>query len=134
MWEFSLQGTEVRVTRVAVADRVTVVPPPWDPNNSPVGISIDSATGTVGGRQLTVTFTGAPGTGDQACGADYTAEAVESSSAVVVIVIEHSNGLPVPCSAVGTRRTAEAQLSAPLGGRAVLEAQEGRPVPVLLTP
>ncbi len=134
VWEFSLQGTEVRVTRVAVADRVTVVPPPWDPNNSPVGISIDSATGTVGGRQLTVTFTGAPGTGDQACGADYTAEAVELSTAVVVIVIEHSNGLPVACSAVGARRTAEAQLSAPLGGRAVLEVQEGRPVPVLLTP
>ncbi|HEY1169344.1 MAG TPA: hypothetical protein VGE81_10275, partial [Candidatus Limnocylindrales bacterium] len=44
VWEFTLQGTAVMVTQVAIADRVTVVPPPWDPNDPPVGISIDSAT------------------------------------------------------------------------------------------
>jgi hypothetical protein len=78
VWEFTVQGTAVRVTRVAIAARITVVPPPWDPGDPPVGISIESATGTVGGRQLTVTFVGAPAPGDQGCGADYTAEAVES--------------------------------------------------------
>ena len=133
VWEFTVRGTAVRVTRVAIADRVTVVPPPWDSSDPPVGISIDSATGTVGGRQLTVVFTGAPGPGSQGCGADYTAEAVESPSAVVVIVTEHANGLPVPCTAVGARRTAEIELSAPLGERTVLEVREGLPVAVLLT-
>jgi hypothetical protein len=133
VWEFTLQGTAVRVTRVAIADRVTVVPPPWDPNDPPVGITIDSATGTVGGRQLTVGFVGAPGPGDQPCGADYSAQAVESPTAIVVIVTEHANGLPVPCTDVGARRTAVVELSAPLGERTVLEVREGLPVAVLLT-
>ncbi len=133
VWEFTLQGTAVMVTQVAIADRVTVVPPPWDPNDPPVGISIDSATAAAGGRQLTVSFTGAPGPGDRPCGADYTAEAVESQTAVVVIVTEHTNGLPVPCSAVGAIRTAAVELSAPLGERTVLEVREGLPVVALLT-
>ncbi|HEX7611445.1 MAG TPA: hypothetical protein VF371_01635 [Candidatus Limnocylindrales bacterium] len=135
VWEFTLQGTTVRVTRIAIADRVSVVPPPWDPNNAPVGISIDSATGTVGGQHLTVGFTGAPGAGDQGCGADYTAEAVESPTAVVVIVTEHrhSSFFGESCTAVGAFRTAEVALSAPLGERAVLEVKEGRPVVVTLT-
>ena len=135
IWEFTLKGTAVRVTRVAIADRVAVVPPPWDPNNAPVGISIDSATGTVGGQHLTVGFTGAPGAGDQGCGADYTAEAVESPTAVVVIVTEHrhSSFFGESCTAVGAFRTAEVALSAPLGDRAVLEVQQGRAVAVLPT-
>jgi len=135
VWEFTLQGTAVRVTRVAIADRVSVVPPPWDPNNAPVGISIDSATGTVGGQHLTVGFTGAPGAGDQGCGADYTAEAVESPTAVAVIVTEHrhSSFFGESCTAVGAFRTAEVALSAPLGDRTVLEVQQGRAVAVLLT-
>jgi hypothetical protein len=132
VWEFTLQGTAVKVTRPAVAAGVTVTPPPWDPNNAPVGISIESATGTVGGRQLTVTFTGAPEPGDQGCGADYTAEAVESPTAVVVIVTEHRHGLFEACTAVGATRTATVELAAPLGERAVLEVKEGLPVPVVL--
>ncbi len=54
-------------------------------------------------------------------------------TAVVVIVTEHTNGLPVPCSAVGAIRTAEVELSAPLGERTVLEVREGLPVMALLT-
>lgn len=36
-WEFSLQGTAVLVTRVAISAgaNVRVSPPPWDPNDSP---------------------------------------------------------------------------------------------------
>jgi hypothetical protein len=132
-WEFTVQDTAVRVTRVAIADRVTVVPPPWDSSDPPAGISIESATGTVAGRQLTVAFTGAPDTGDKPCGADYTAEAVESPTAAVVIVTEHPHGFGESCTAVGARRTAEAELSSPLGERAVLEVREGRAVAVLLT-
>lgn len=134
VWEFTVQGTAVQVTRLAIAAPVTVVPPPWDADDAPVGISIESASGTVGGRQLTVNFTGAPAPGDQACGADYTAEAVESPTAVVVIVTPHPHGLGEACTAVGAPRTAAVELAAPLGERAVLEVKEGLPVPVLLTP
>jgi hypothetical protein len=133
VWEFTVRGTAVRVTRVAIADRIAVVPPPWNASDSPVGISIESATGSVGGRQLTVTFIGAPAAGDQACGADYSAEAVESPTAVVVIVTPHPHGLVEACSAVGAARSAVVELAAPLGERAVLEVKEGLPVPVLLT-
>ncbi len=131
VWEFSLEGTAVKVTRLATAGYVQVKPPPWDPNNAPVGLSIMSAVGRASGRELTVTFTGSPDGADKPCGADYTAEAVESDLAIVVIVIEHANGLPVPCSAVGAMRTATAQLASPLGKRAVLEVQQGLPVEVL---
>jgi hypothetical protein len=134
VWEFAVLGTAVKVIRVAVAAGVTVTPPPWDPDHAPVGISIESAAGTAGGRQLTVSFTGAPAPGDQGCGADYIAEAVESSTAVVVIVTEHRHGLFEACTSVGAARTAVVDLAAPLGERAVLEVKEGLPVPVRPTP
>jgi hypothetical protein len=136
VWEFTLQGTAVRVTRVAIAARVAVVLPTWNPYDAPVGLSIESATGSVGGRQLTVSFTGAQASADQACGADYSAEAVESSTAVVVIVTEHrhNGGVGEFCTDEGYRRSAEVELPAPLGDRAVLEVKEGRPVPVALAP
>ena len=138
-WEFSLQGTAVHVTRVAVSpsSNINVSPPPWDPNDPPVGLSIDAASGTVAGRQLTVTFVGSPYPGTEPCGADYTAEAVESPTAVVVIVIEHRNmtdGTNVICDAVGHGRTATVRLASPLGDRAVLEVMQGLPVPVTLAP
>ena len=136
-WEFVLAGTRVVVTQIAVAvpDRITVTPPPWDTNDTPVGVSVESATGAVGGRQMTVAFTGAQTGADKPCGADYATEAVESSTAVVVIVVEHMNW-PVggACDDVGYRREATVELAAPLGDRTVLEVKEGHPVPVTLTP
>jgi hypothetical protein len=135
VWEFTVAGTAVKVTRVAIADAITVVPPAWDANNAPVGISIDSASGSVGGRMLTVNFVGAPSPGDQPCGEDYTADAVESDLAVVVIVIPHAHAMfGGGCSAVGAARTAVVTLAAPLRERAVLEVQQGLPVPVELGP
>jgi hypothetical protein len=135
-WEFTLEGTKVLVTRIAVApdQAIVVAPPPWDPNNAPSGLSVESATGTVGAKQLIVAFTGAPDAGDKSCGADYSAEAVESGTAVVVIVIPHENGFLGACSAVGARRTATVALAEPLGDRAVLEVRQGLPISVLLTP
>lgn len=133
-WLFSLQGTAVRLARVAVAASITVTPPAWDSNDPPIGIAINSATGSVSGRQLTVSFVGAPAPADQGCGANYTAEAVESSDALVVIVIEHSSLSFGACTAVGAVRTATVELAAPLGNRAVLEVQQGLPVAVSLTP
>jgi hypothetical protein len=134
LWLFSLQGTAVQLGRVAVAENVSVTPPAWDPYNGPVGLAIYAASGSVTGRELTVSFTGAPGPASQGCGADYTAEAVESSLAVVVIVIEHANLTIGACTAEGAPRTATAELAAPLGNRAVLEVQQGLPVAVSLTP
>lgn len=133
VWEFTLEGTAVKVTRVALANPVTLVPPPWDPNNPPGGLRIDSAGATVDGLELTVQFVGAPLAGDQPCGEDYTAEAVESDLAVAVVVTRHPHMTVGGCRAVGAPRSAVATLAAPLGNRAVLEIQEGLPVPVHIT-
>ncbi|HEV2005621.1 MAG TPA: hypothetical protein VGQ85_03330 [Candidatus Limnocylindrales bacterium] len=133
-----MQGTNVLVTRVAVANRVTVVPPPWDAYHPPVGLRVDSASVAAGDRALTVFFAGAPDPATQPCGADYSAEGVESATAVVVIIYEHPYPGPYPsnwgCRLVGRERSATIELAAPLGSRAVLEVTEGLPVPVVPTP
>jgi hypothetical protein len=102
-WEYSLKGTAVRATRVAVAGSAIVraTPPSWDPDNPPGGLAIESATTTTLGTRLTVTFTGSPGPASRPCGADYRAEAVESANAVVVIVIEHRHAADEDCPAIG---------------------------------
>lgn len=133
IWEFTVQGTAVKVTRVAIANPVVVAP---DEGGWGLGLAIDSASGTVDGSELTVAFVGAPNPGNMACGEDYTAEAVESDLAVVVIVTRHPRVVPLgeACTAVGARRTATAILAAPLGDRVVLDLQQGTPVPIVLTP
>jgi uncharacterized protein YceK len=135
LWELTLRGTAVTLTRVALADAVTVVPPTPNPADLPIGLAIGSASGAMSGQELTVTFGGVPDPGDKPCGADYTAEAVESPLAVVVIVAEHLHAtLFSGCSSVGAVRTAVATLAAPLGDRAVLDVVDGLPVPVTLVP
>src|SRR5947207_2331884 len=131
VWTFTLAGTSVVITRVAVQRSVTVEPPPWDPTNPPVGISIDRAQISSDDMSLTVSFVGAPDPGSKPCGEDYTAEAVESDSAVVGIVHVHRNPTPGGCSLVGFERFATARLAAPLAGRAVLEVGQGLPVVVV---
>ena len=126
-----MQGTVVKVTRVAIANPVVVSP---DEIGSQLGLAIDSASASVSGTELTVAFVGAPDPGDKPCGEDYTAEAVESDLAVVVIVTRHPHLTFGACSAVGARRTATASLAAPLGDRVVLDLQHGTPVPVVLAP
>jgi hypothetical protein len=132
IWEFTVEGTNVKITRIAVANRISVVPPPWDPNNRPEGIDIRSARGSADMSRLTVSFIGSPGHREQPCGADYAAEAVESNLAVVVIVTEHRNPSIGACTAIGADRTAVVDLAAPLGDRAVLDVQRGLPVPLLV--
>jgi hypothetical protein len=129
-WVFSIAGSNVRVTRVAVDRSVTVVPPPWNANDPPVGISIESASGTAESKKLTVSFVGAPKDRSEQCGADYTAEAVESELAVVVLIKERRNDANVACALVGALRTAEVRLASKLGERTVLEVKQGLPVPV----
>jgi hypothetical protein len=88
---------------------------PW------VGPPVQSATVDASGMTITVTVVGAPDAGDKPCGADYTAEAVESDTGVVVIVYEHRNTLPAMCSAVGAFRTAQVTLAKPLGNRTLID-------------
>jgi hypothetical protein len=137
LWAYSLAGTSVRLTRPAVAEPpVRITPPPWDSANPPAGLRIDSAVISADGLTLTANFTGAGTTAAEGpCGADYTGEAVESDHAVVVIIHE----LPAPrplsdsnfgCADIGYRRSTTVELAKPLGDRAVLEDQEGLPVPV----
>jgi hypothetical protein len=112
---------------------VTVTPPSWNPYHAPGGIPVESATTTVGSKQLTVAFIGAPGPATQPCGADYTGEAVESDNAVVVIVIVHPHAAGESCTDLGARRSTTVHLARPLGERAVLEVQQGLPVPVTIS-
>jgi hypothetical protein len=129
-WEFSLKNTDVKLDQVAVADQF-IVPPVPTPNQSTgeqaaqlwVGPRVWSATVDASGMILTVTVEGAPDPGDKPCGADYTAEAVESDTAVVVIVYEHRNTLPAACWAVGAFRTAQVALAKPLGNRTLIDLQ-----------
>jgi hypothetical protein len=134
IWEFTLGGTAVKVTRVALADPVAV--DPLFDGDPQIGLAIDSAQGTPRASEVTVGFVGAPDPGDQPCGEDYTAEAVESDLAVVVIVTRHPHFPPFGggCSAVGAARTATATLAAPLGERVVLDLQRGTPLPIDLSP
>jgi hypothetical protein len=134
-WQYTLRGSDVRVTRVAVAmsAAVIVTPPSWDPYNAPAGLSIESASTSLLSRQLTVSFTGAPDPASKLCGADYTGEAVESANAVVVIVYEHAHAAGESCPDVGALRTATVNLAQPLSERAVLEVRQGLPVPVTIT-
>ena len=130
-WEFTLENTPVRIDRLAVATKTLSVPEiAWDPNNAPIGVRIESATIDASGMRLTAAFWGAPDGADKPCGEDYTAEAVESDSAVVVIIHVHRNPAPVACTLVGFARTAQVTLANPLGNRAVLEDQTGQPVAV----
>ena len=134
MWEFTLRGTAVMVTRVAVANAVTVAPLAGGGGNPGIEANIASASVSASGVDLTVSFVGAPLPGDRDCGEDYTAEAVESDLAVVVIVIRHPHLTMGACSLAGASRTAVATLAAPLGARAVLDVEQGLPVVVSPTP
>ena len=125
-WIFAITGSAVRVAHAAVATTALVsVTPDTEPAE---GLAIDSGTLGADGRTLTVSFTGAVGPASRPCGADYTAQAVESARAVVVIVYEHPAPGHGACPAVGASRTATVTLGAPLADRAVLELPHGTPV------
>jgi hypothetical protein len=122
-----------RAVAAAGSGPVRVIPPSWDPHDPPGGTAISAATTTAGGRQLTVSFTGAPGPASRPCGVDYSGVAVESSRAVVVYLIEKHHAAAADCPAIGASRTAVVDLAGPLGERAVLEVQQGRPVALTVT-
>jgi hypothetical protein len=122
-WEFSLKDTDVKLDQIAVGGRFIPPPPPEQPAQPRVGPPVESATVDASGMTLTVTVVGAQYAADKPCGADYTAEAVESDTAIVVIVYEHQNTLPAACSLVGYARTAQAALAKPLANRILIDLQ-----------
>ena len=129
MWEFTIDGTAVKVTRVAVVGATTPGPPPWDPNDSDA-VSIESARGTRDSKRLTVSFTGAS-RGRPAVRRGLPRPGGGSPLAVAVIVIrQRRTGVDEACSLVGYSRTATVDLASPLGDRAVLGVQQGLPVPL----
>jgi hypothetical protein len=129
------EGSAVKVTRVAIANAVAVSQLPWDPSFSSVALHVDSAVGSVSGTDVTVSFVGAPEPASKPCGEDHSVEAVESDLAAVVIVVRHVGGVTLGgCSAVGARRTATATLKDPLGDRALLNVDDGQPVPTTVHP
>ena len=136
IWSFDIDGTDVEVTRVAIQNTIIVPALPWDPIFPSYGLHLDSATGSVQGTGLTVAFVGAPEAGAKPCGEDYSAEAVESELAIVVLVTRHPHFsiLGTGCTAVGARRTATAELASPLADRVVLSVDDGQPVPTIILP
>jgi hypothetical protein len=150
VWEFTIAGTRVRLTRVAVAQSATpsVSPPPGDPDDPPAGVSIDSFVGSPSSADLVASVVGPREGADEPCGADFDGVAVESDHAVVVVVIVHDYAGPVPsysmgtgamlpagvvCDLVGHNRTFPVHLARPLGDRTVLEGRQGLPAPVTRT-
>jgi hypothetical protein len=133
-WVYSIARTSVRITRVAVDESITVRPPPWNADDPPTGVSIEWAKGADDARRLEVGFIGARDDGP--CAATYAAEAVESELAIVVIITSRPQvgvrGSPERgvCTSEGSMRTTEVRLAEALGTRAVLEIQQGLPVPV----
>ena len=131
-WEFSLKDTDVKLDQIAVGGRF-MPPPAADQVAQPwVGPPVQSATVDASGMTLTVTVVGAQYAADKPCGADYTAEAVESDNAIVVIVYEHRNVTPAMCTDVGYSRTAQVTLAKPLGNRTLIDLQ-AQPISVTAT-
>jgi hypothetical protein len=128
-WRFTLAGTSVELLQAAVpASRVTALTSPYGPDPT------RSAHLAADGRTLIVSFMGAPLSRSHQCGADYTAEVVESPTAVVPIVVEHPHGGIGSCASSGAVRTATVLLAAPLGSRAVLDLRSGLPMAVTRDP
>lgn len=85
-------------------------------------------------RTLTIRLFGtAPGTGP--CTASYSVRQAASPAAVAVAVQGHAHGGgAVACSAVGYLRQVKVVLSAPLGGRVLVDAANGVAIPVFGAP
>jgi hypothetical protein len=134
-WEYTLAGTAVRLKQAAVAPSATVMVTPLtlDPAHPSSAISVKSAATASTGTELTVAFDGAGGRESEKCGADYTGQAVEGDTAVVVIVIARPYDATQSCAMNAVPRTATVNLAQPLGDRAVLEVVQGLPVPVAMT-
>ncbi|MEV7802066.1 hypothetical protein AB0O28_03850 [Microbispora sp. NPDC088329] len=111
--------------------QATLTPLPRDPYSPVLGVpAVRKATIHRDGWTVTAEFIGGSTTGP--CGVDYTGRAVESEHAVLIVVEGHPHEYGRLCTAGGYSRQVTLRLNRPLGGRAVLEAVGGMPVPVTL--
>ncbi|HEY0639581.1 MAG TPA: hypothetical protein VGD67_18180 [Pseudonocardiaceae bacterium] len=123
-WAFGLEGSAMRIARVAVEPSGPAALPVRPPVVGSVTVGPDD-------RTLTVAFAGAA-EGDGACTADYTPRVAESPHAVVLTLdTEGRTFAPdVACLDRPYERTATVTLAGPVGDRVVLDAVGAVPVPV----
>lgn len=126
-WSFAVRGSSARLEVVAITQEQA--PPSLLALDNGTVPDVESAQPS-NGTGLLVRFTGSPGTAESACGADYTAEAVESATSVVVGITTFANTSSKYCAAVGAGRTATVILKEPLGDRIVLSLRFGLPLPL----
>ena len=124
----TLAQYDEQITRSDPSRMPRASPSRLDPSTEGSGLPY-SAVVNGPGTGLKVTFVGARGPAAEPCGADYSAEAVESDKAVVLIILEQRHGGTEACTMMGFRRTVTLNIATPLGNRAVLMT-DGVPVPV----
>ena len=98
------------------------------------GMSFDSVVVDPKTTRMKVNFIGTVEPASSPCGADYSAEAVESDKAVVIIVLEQRNPYSGICTKEGVGRSAALNLARPLGDRVVFNLQKDQPIPVSTAP
>ncbi|WP_130494757.1 hypothetical protein [Motilibacter rhizosphaerae] len=131
-WTFALPATDAapgQTLRVAVL-AVSQTSVPLTHPSLPPSPHINAARVVSGA--LTLSFPGFAKDASEQCGEDYTAVVIETPSTVMVTVHRHA-GAPAPANAsckYGATRTATATLSAPLGGRPILQLSDGEPLPL----
>ena len=121
---FFFRGVERPAAVLALAQSEVFEPP------HPGGVD-DTATISGGGRDVSITFVGAPA-GDQPCDASYTGTATGDAHAVAFTIITHAVPVApnVACALPGYSRTATVRLDEPLAGRVLIDATDGDPVAV----
>ena len=143
VWRYTIEGTGVVVTRVAVRpDAAAAVPPREDTQARSLRRLLlpDGWALQPDGRTLRIGFGGADGPGSSPCGADYAGRAVESATGVVVLVRQTSPSYwrqvgrllvgprSYACPAIAVSRTLDVRLDTPLGDRTVLDVFTGTPL------
>lgn len=134
-WEFTLAGISARLVHLAVPPASLVEPLPGTARAD--GVPVSEARVSAHGRQVTLTFPGAPPLEPGPCGMDYTVKFAEGMRVVAVQVVERRRpaptttaARPLACREPGMERHAGVVLDAPLGDRTVLDVRSGGPVPV----
>lgn len=130
VWSFRVVGSDVRFTRIAVnpAEYLTV------PGLRVDLISGDKTAEVLSDRRVRVTFPGLAGPASiGACGGDYLATPIEQGPLIAIQIAAVPNtkkldGL-VACSGQTGPRTVDVDLSAPLGGRVLVDASTGSAIP-----
>lgn len=130
-WLFGFSGVPDPAAVLAVAPSRIFAPPA-----RPARSAWPDMSARLGQDRRTLTirlFGAAPGTGP--CTASYSVQQAASPAAVAVAVQQHVHGGDaVACSAVGYLRQVKVVLSAPLGGRVLVDAASGAAIPVFGAP